>query len=128
MQWLIRETYPEDYEVPTTDPSSKKQVMVKWSNQRDGDEYPVAIQAGSSLPGAKQGAYQQAVGLYDKGIVDDEYVMACAQVPVAQKISQRTEQKKQEMIRTQAQGRAEGLQVKELMKPDQGPGAKPKEM
>jgi hypothetical protein len=127
LQWLIRETYPSDFTIQMTDPDTKKPVSLEWKNQKDGDEYPVAIQAGSSLPGAKQGAYQQAMALYREKIVDDEYVLDCAQIPGADKILARNQQKQNDAIKTQAEGRAMGLQTKELMKPSGEAGAKPKE-
>jgi len=127
LQWLIRETYPSDFTIKMTDPDTKKAVDLQWKNQKDGDEYPVAIQAGSSLPGAKQGAYQQARQLYQDGIVDDEYVLACAQIPGADKIAQRTQQKALTRIETQSEGRALGLQIKEIEKQIDKVGAPPKE-
>lgn len=127
LQWLIRETYPSDFTIQMTDPDTHQPKTVAWKNQKDGDEYPVAIQAGSSLPGAKQGAYQQALTLYREKIVDGTYVLACAQIPGAEKIDARNQQKQNEAIMTQAEGRAMGLQTKELMKPDGEPGAKPKD-
>jgi len=125
LMWLIRSTYKSNQEVQLVDPSTKEPVTVKWSPDDAGDDdYVVVIQAGSSLPGAKQGAYQQAMSMYRERIVDAEYVLATAQIPGAERILQRQRKNVLEDITAQAMGRTLGLQVKAQMKTDESPGRK----
>lgn len=127
MMWLIRSTYKSDISIKITDPSTKKEKEVKWDPEKAEDDYVVVIHAGSSLPGAKQGAYQQAMSMYRERIVDDEYVLQTAQIPGAAAILERKRKKQLEDIQAQAMGKVLGLTVKDNMKTDESPGRKRKD-
>jgi hypothetical protein len=125
LQWNIRETYPSGVKAviqDTANPGQTKEVL--FDRDAFGDDYAVIITAGSSLPGAKQSAYQQALTLYRENIVDDEYVLQTAQVSEADKIIQRKTDKELAKIEAQGAGRAMGLQLKQEEKQDLGPGRK----
>lgn len=127
MMWLIRSTYKSDLTVKITDPSTKDVKEVKWDPEKAEDDYVVVIHAGSSLPGAKQGAYQQAMSMYREKIVDDEYVLQTAQIPGANAILERKRKKQLEDITADATGKVLGLSIKSNMKTDGQPGRRAKD-
>lgn len=128
LMWLIRSTYESAQKIQIIDPSTQEPKEVTWNPDEAGDDdYITVIQAGSSLPGAKQGAYQQALTMYREGIVDDEYVLQTAQIPGAPSIIKRKRSKQLENIQAQAAGKALGLDIKDdTAKTDGRPGRKVK--
>lgn len=123
MMWNIRDNYRSGQKVMVIDPITQEQKEVVWTPEdAKRDDYVVVIQAGSSLPGAKQGAYQQGLQLYRERVVDGEYLLDVAQIPSAQRILQRQRAKYLQDIEAQAAGKALGLSIKEQMKTDERPG------
>ena len=123
LMWLIRWTYQSDVTVQIIDPSTKQPADVKWDPDSAGeDDYVCVMHAGSSLPGAKQGAFQQAMSMYRERIVDDEYVLETAQIPGASRVLQRKRQKELEDIYATAAGKALGVSINQVAKTDGAPG------
>jgi hypothetical protein len=120
----IVSTYPDGTPAKVTDPKDGQNYTVKWDRDRAGEDFTIVIQAGSSLPGSKQSAFEQALQLYREKIVDAQYVLETAQVPNSDKILQRNQMQLQEAIAAQAAGRAVGLEIKQITKPEDTAGRK----
>ncbi len=127
LQWNIRATYPSELEVTVMDPASGKPHKIFWNDDEAQEDYSVVIQAGSSLPGAKMGAYKQAMELYREGIVDDEFVLDAAQVPGKVAILNRTEQKRDKRLTVAIEAKELGVAAKERQNYSGQPGRRPKE-
>lgn len=127
LQWNIRATYPSELEVTIMDPASGKPHKIFWNDDEAQEDYSVVIQAGSSLPGAKMGAYKQAMELYREGIVDDEFVLDAAQVPGKVAILNRTEQKRDKRLTVAIEAKELGVAAKERQNYSGQPGRRPKE-
>lgn len=127
LMWNIRATYPSDKVITIMDPSSGEPHEVTWNDDEAQDDYAVVIQAGSSLPGAKMGAYKQALELYREGIADDEFVLDAAQVPGKQRIMQRTQEKRDKRLTVAIEAKEMGVAAKERQNYSGQPGRRVKE-
>lgn len=124
LMWNMRQTYPGSLKVTIIDPVTKKPKEVTWDDEAMQDDYAVVIQAGSSLPGAKEGSGKLMERLYDRKIVGPGAVLDAYQVPGKERLLAEQKQREEEQIKAQAAGRALGLQIKELTKPDDKAGRK----
>lgn len=127
LMWNIRQTYPSQKSFVIMDPSTGKPSPLNWNDDEAQDDYACVIQAGSSLPGAKMGAYKQAMELYREGIVDDEFVLDAGQVPGKQNILQRTQQKRDKRLKIAIEAKEMGVDAKERQNFNGQPGRRVKD-
>lgn len=127
LMWNIRENYPSQMTLEIMDPSSGEPHTISWNDEEAQDDYAVVIQSGSSLPGAKMGAYKQAMELYREGIVDDEFVLDAAQVPGKAVILKRTQEKRDKRLTVAIEAKELGVAAKERQNYSGQPGRRPKE-
>lgn len=123
MSWLVRESYPESpITFPFVNVTTGETKEEQWYKDGASDALPVAIQVGSALPGAKQGAFEHIFRLYREGVVDDEAVLDADRMPGRHKVLSRKTRKRLAEIKAQSEGRAVGLQIKEKQNPSGKPG------
>lgn len=127
LMWNIRETYPSEMKVTIMDPSSGEPHEIFWNDDEAQDDYAVVIQAGSSLPGAKQGAYKQSLELYKEGIVDDEFVLDAGQIPGKTRILKRTQEKRDHRLKVAIMAKELGVAAKERQNYSGQPGRRTKD-
>lgn len=77
----IRDLYDSEKNFTLTDPKSGETKEISWTPGKMEGEYPVEVTAGSSLPGAKAGAQQQAITLWDHDLIDRQAALDQMQYP-----------------------------------------------
>lgn len=113
LHWLIRQYYgpepgTEPKPIQIKDPATGEVKEILWGGSdadRDAQEdFPIEIQAGSSMPGAKQGAAQQAILLFQNNLIDRQAALAAIDFPHAAEVTERMNNKeKAEMLMSMAQ-------------------------
>ncbi len=93
LQWLIRDTYPTGLKIKIIDPADQTPKEIAWNDMQDQDDWAVTVQSGSSLPGAKQGAAEQALTLYEQDAIDRKALLAAFDIPNAAEIDERMAKK-----------------------------------
>lgn len=92
LQWNIRQFYPDKLEVELIDPRNGNVIKYSWSQDAAKADYSIQIEAGSSLPGAKQGRQEIGRQLFKDGLIDREYAVAMLDLPGAEPMLQRMKQ------------------------------------
>lgn len=78
----IRQFYPKQKQVQVKDPTTGADISYAWNAEEFQEEWLMKIEVASSSPGAKQSAEQQALQLFDKGVVDQQYVLQTMKIPL----------------------------------------------
>lgn len=81
LSFAVRDLYDSDKDFKLIDPKDGSEKDIKWRPQQIDGEYPVEVSAGSSLPGAKAGAQQQAITLFDHDLIDRQAALDQMQYP-----------------------------------------------
>ena len=82
LQWNIRQFYPAGMTAEIDDPSNPgSKHEISWSDEAAQADFAVAIQAGSSLPGAKQSMTQMALTLWDHGLIGPKRTLSMMDLP-----------------------------------------------
>lgn len=89
LQWNVRQFYPDDMTVELLDPRNGQKKIYKWTAEAAKADYSIQIEAGSSMPGAKQGKEQAGRELYKDGIIDREYAIRMIDLPGADALIER---------------------------------------
>lgn len=99
LQWNIRMTYPSKMEIEIIDPSSGEPEKIYWNDEEAQDDYPVSIEAGSSLPGAKQGASSMAITLWGQDLIDRQKAVEMLNIPGGAVMLKRMEDRAEELAK-----------------------------
>lgn len=118
----IRQTYPENIGATIMLPDGSE-VHTDWDSDALDGAYFMSIDIAANQPGGKQAMQQNLITLYDKGLTDDIYTLQNLGVEGWQDIIKRKRSMKQQQIYDQAAGRAAGLELKEIIKQNERPGA-----
>ncbi len=92
----IRQFYPSQMTITVKDPAGEE-LELQWSKADFKNEWVLKIEAGSNAPGAKLSALQQALQLFDRGVVDEEFVLGTAGVAGAPEILKRIQARKEKL-------------------------------
>ena len=120
--WLQRETYDEDIVIPVALPDGTTE-NVQWNEHEAASDYIVDIQSGTGLPGAEAAQSNQAMGLWREALIDRPKALQMMKMNDWQAICERMDKKEQELISTDAAGRAQGLYLKKILEPENKSGA-----
>lgn len=113
---FIRQFYPKEVEYVMIDPADLSKKRVTWNKEVDNpDEYDVMVDIGSSLPGAREGAYRQMLDLYKQDIADKQAVCVAGKIPGWQEMLKRKKGEDLEFVKAQALGKAAGMNIKEAI-------------
>lgn len=93
----IRQFYPSELSVQVKDPAGEE-VQFVWKKAEFKNNWALKIEAGSNAPGSKLSALQQALQLYDRGVVDEEFVLGTAGVAGAPEILKRIQARKEKLV------------------------------
>lgn len=93
----VRDMYRADKTFDLIDPKDGTKKTIKWTPQAMEGEYPVEVQAGSSLPGAKAGAQQQAITLFDHDLIDRQAALDQMQYPNRGEVINRMNQRETQL-------------------------------
>lgn len=91
----IRKWSPGTLTVVVKDPSTGEDKPLTWDDSKWDTNWTIKVEVASSSPGAKQSFEQQAVTLFEKGVVDRQY--ACDALKIPPDVPQRIEKKKKEL-------------------------------
>jgi len=97
LQWNIRQFYPDQMQVELMDPRSGSKKIYKWTADAAKADYSIKIEAGSSMPGAKQGKESLARDLYKDGITDREYTIRMIDLPGADALIERMRKQEEKL-------------------------------
>ena len=122
LMWLQRETYDEDIVIPVALPDGTTE-NVQWNEHEAASDYIVDIQSGTGLPGAEAAQSNQAMGLWREALIDRPKALQMMKMNDWQAICERMDKKEQELISTDAAGRAQGLYLKKILEPENKSGA-----
>lgn len=92
----IKQFYPPKLKIEAKDPSGNP-LNIDWDKNKWQNNWVMSVQAGSNTPGSKLSALQQALVLFDRGIVDEEYVLAVASIAGAGDILKRIKEEKEKL-------------------------------
>ncbi|MEM0142489.1 MAG: hypothetical protein QXL94_00845 [Candidatus Parvarchaeum sp.] len=121
MQWLIRETYNSNLQGKVMMADGNQELVV-WNSGDFNSQFLVNIQPGTGLPGAENSARQVAMDLYERGIVDAQYVLEQYKFPQSEimNIMNRMKQKELTDIQAESAGKALGVSLKKAEKLAEG--------
>ena len=91
----IMQFYPPVMNITVKDPDSGKDVPYVWNKDDWDDGWTLKVDVQSNSPGAKQSADQQAITLFDKGIVDQQYVLQQLKIPL--EVKQRMDEQREKL-------------------------------
>lgn len=91
----LRKWSPSTMSITVKDPSTGEDQELTWDSSKWQDSWVMKIEVASSSPGAKQSFEQQAVVLFEKGVVDGEYTRDALKIPPI--VGQRIDAKKKEL-------------------------------
>lgn len=115
----LRQFYPSEMIVKAKDPAGEP-IEFNWKSSDFKNVYGMKIEAGANTAAGKMSALQQAVKLFEHGIVDAEFVIQAAGLPNGPELSRRVEEKRMKLAEAGYVKQAINLGVKK-------PGAKDKE-
>lgn len=97
LQWNIRQFYDTDTKIEIPKPGGDGNETIMWSDEAAQGEYTIQIEAGSSLPGAKESGANLMLTLWKNKLISRRYALNGMKLPGAEKEADRMEAYEKEL-------------------------------
>lgn len=97
LQWNIRQFYDSDVKIEIPKPDGNGTETIMWSDEAAHGEYTIKIEAGSSLPGAKESGANLMMTLWKNKLISRRYALNGMKLPGADKEADNMEKYEKEL-------------------------------